>query len=272
MKNLLVVNGESYWSDFFPDVNVVQKKIQHSNWILRDQQLFVVDEKGVVQPDAILWRVGAIAPTPIQTTALNLIDLAAIPCVNSPATLKLGFDRLSMLAVLQQCQLPVIPFNVVTQSTLLKNIAIPFPFVVKAGNFHGGYGKILVQNETQWQDIKDLLFITNDYITIEPYINYQYDIRYLAIGQEVWAMTRKGKHWKANIDTQAFQLIEPQKQLVKQVQILQQYLKADILAIDVLEDQQGKQYLVEYNDIPGLSGFPKSLKYALAAIVRAQLE
>jgi ribosomal protein S6--L-glutamate ligase len=34
-----------------------------------------------------------------------------------------------------------------------------FPFVVKVGNHHGGYGKSLVSTEEQWEELKDLLFI-----------------------------------------------------------------------------------------------------------------
>jgi ribosomal protein S6--L-glutamate ligase len=45
---------------------------------------------------------------------------------------------------------------------------------------------------------------------------------------------------------------------------LQDYLKADIVAIDILEEKNGNRYFVEYNDIPGLSGFPDEVKTELA--------
>lgn len=268
MKTLLVVNGEKYWQDLLPEFNVVQKRIQDTNWVLRDDKLYVVDQDSVEEPDVILWRVGAIKPSAIQQTALNLIKLAQIPCVNTAETLLQGYDRLSMLAALKACQLPVIPFNVVTKSVQLKNIQLPFPFVVKAGNYHGGYGKVLVQDEEKWQDIKDILFISNEYITIEPFINYKKDIRYIAIGDRVWAMSRKGKFWKANVETKAFKIITPLEEQINQIKKLQAYLKADIVAIDILEEADGTQYIVEYNDIPGLSGFEDTLKYALADIVK----
>jgi len=268
MKTLLVVNGEKYWHDLLPEFKVVRKRIQETNWILKDNKLYVVDDNSVEQPDVILWRVGAIKPSAIQQTALNLIKLAKVPCVNSAETLLQGYDRLSMLAALQACGLPVVPFNVVTKSVQLKNIQLPFPFVVKAGNYHGGYGKVLVQDEEKWQDIKDLLFISNEYITIEPFINYKKDIRYLAIGTQVWAMSRKGKFWKANVETKAFKTITPAEEQIQQVKKIQAYLKADIIAIDILEEEDGTQHIVEYNDIPGLSGFSDALKGALANIVK----
>ncbi len=271
MQKILVVNGEKYWQDFLPNFEVVQKSIQNTSWVLKDGRLFVVDSKGVVEPDGILWRVGAIKPSVIQTTALNLIELAGIPCVNAPQTLKIGFDRLSMLAKIKQQGLPVIDFNVVTQSTLLKNVKIDFPFVVKVGNYHGGFGKVLVKDENQWQDLKDLLFVTEHYITIEPFINYERDIRYLAINDKVWAMSRRGKFWKANIETTDYELITPKDSLVASIKRLQQAIHADILAIDILEEAEGKLHVVEYNDIPGLSGFPDELRHELVEVLKAKL-
>ncbi len=195
---------------------MVQKKVQNTSWVLKEGELFAVDEQSVEKPDGILWRVGAIKPGLQQINALNAIDLSGVPCLNSAQSLKIGYDRLSMLNALKKCGLPLIPFNVATKSTFIKNIGLDFPFVVKAGNFHGGYGKVLVKDARQWQDIQDLLFISNDYITVEPFIDYKYDLRYLAIGERVWAMSRKGKFWKANVATKAFKQIPPQATPVAQ--------------------------------------------------------
>ncbi|WP_298901226.1 RimK family alpha-L-glutamate ligase [uncultured Psychroserpens sp.] len=271
MKTILVINGETYWQDFLPEFKVVQKFIQNTSWILKNNRLFVADSESVIEPDGILWRVGAIRPSEIQTTALNLIELAGIPCVNSSETLKKGFDRLSMLFMIKKMGLPIIDFNVVTASSYLKNITMEFPFVVKVGNYHGGYGKVLIQNESQWQDIRDLLFVSKTYVTTEPYINYKRDIRYIIINDKIWAMSRKGKYWKANIETTDFTEIEPLKGISNKLLMLQKELKADILAIDILEDENGELHIVEYNDIPGLSGFRSELKNELANSLRKKL-
>ena len=267
METVLVINGETYWQDYLPGCKVEYKKIQTTEWLLKNNQLFAIDSNGVCKPDKILWRVGAIKPDAKHKTALDIIQLSGIYCINAANVLLKGFDRLTMLNVLKECNLPVIPFNIATSATQLKNIEIAFPFVVKAGNYHGGFGKVLVDNEAKWQDIKDLLFITEDYITIEPFIQYDKDIRYLAIGNNIWAMARKGKFWKANVQTTDFVLIEPEAELIQQTKKLQHYLQADIIAIDILEEKNGNKYFVEYNDIPGLSGFPEEVKLALAACV-----
>lgn len=267
METVLVINGEAYWQDYLPDFKVEQKKIQSTEWILKDNQLFAVDQNGVCKPDKILWRVGAIRPNSKHRTALDIIQLSGVPCFNSASVLSKGYDRLSMLNVMKECNLPLIPFNLVTTSTQLKNIEISFPFVVKAGNYHGGFGKVLVDSEEKWQDIKDLLFISEDYIAVEPFIDYERDIRYLAVGDKIWAMARKGKFWKANVQTTDYILIEQEDSLIKQTKHLQQYLKADIIAVDILEEKNGTRHFAEYNDIPGLSGFPDEAKLELVKLI-----
>lgn len=271
MKTILVVNGEKYWADLLDDYKVVQKSIQNSHWILKNGKLYITDSEGTVQPDGILWRVGAIKPGQNQVNAMNLIHISGIPCVNSASTLKKGYDRLSMLGIIKNLGLPVIDFEVVSHPNLMHNIKRDYPFVIKVGNYHGGFGKVLVRDDAQWQEVKDFAFVTDHYVTTEPFIDYVNDIRYLVIGAKVWAMSRKGKFWKANVETTEFKIIEPQPEFVVGIKKLQQAIEADILAIDILEDAQGNMHIVEYNDIPGISGFSDELKYELAEIVRQKV-
>jgi ribosomal protein S6--L-glutamate ligase len=81
-------------------------------------------------------------------------------------------------------------------------------------------------------------------------------------------MARKGKFWKANVQTTDFVMIEPEPELIAQTKILQAHLMADIVAIDILEEKTGNKYFVEYNDIPGISGFPDEVKYELVECLR----
>lgn len=267
MKTILIMNGESYWKDYLPAFNVVQKKIQESDFILKDTILYVADSNDVCKPDIILWRLGALKPESKHRTALEIIAQSNVICINSAETLLKGYDRLSMLSVISNLGLPVIPYNIVTHSRLLKNIALPFPFVVKVGNYHGGFGKVLIQDIEKWQDVQDLLFVTNDYITIEPYIDYKFDIRYLIVNDKVWAMKRRGSYWKSNVLTNEYQIIEVSSDWEIKINKIKTFLKADILALDVLVDENGNEFIVEYNDIPGLSGFPEEVKLKLIDVI-----
>lgn len=227
----------------------------------------MIYDNQIFEPAGILWRVGAIRPTPIQQTALRMIALTNTPCVNHAETLLKGFDRLSMLHELRKCGLPTVECNIISHSVLAKNLTQAFPFVIKAGNYHGGFGKVLVQNEVNWQDIQDLLFISEDYIVAEPYIDYVRDIRYLAVGGDVWAMARKGKFWKANVQTTDYAMIDMEDSLVTMIKNVQQQLQADVLALDIIEDKAGNHFVMEYNDIPGISGFPEIVKTQLATLL-----
>ncbi len=270
MKTILIINGEKYWPDYFAGHHVVQKKIQTSEFVVKDSSLYVIDAEGICKPDVVFWRLGAVNPQAKHRSMLELIDYSGIPCVNSASTLLMGYDRLSMLNRLKKLDLPVIDFNVATGTAQLKNLKMNFPFVVKVGNHHGGYGKSLVKNEEQWEELKDLLFIHEDYVTAERFINYQYDIRYLVIKDKVWAMKRRGRYWKANSLTQKYQLIEPEKEWIDKVKQVQEDIRADIVAIDVLQTESGEQLILEYNDIPGLSGFPEEARTELAEIVKSK--
>ncbi len=268
MKTVLIINGEKYWKEYFAGFDVVQKKVQTSEFIIKDSSLYAVDANGVCKPDIIFWRLGAVNPNPRYRNILELIDYSGVPCINSASTLLMGYERLTMLNTLKKLGLPVINFNAATGTQHLKNLEMKFPFVTKVGNHHGGYGKSLVSTAEQWEELKDLLFIHQDYVTIEKFIDYKYDIRYLAVNDKVWAMKRRGKYWKANSLTQEYEIIIPEDEWIKKVQLLQTHIKADIVAIDVLEKQNGEKVILEYNDIPGLSGFPEDVKRELSMIVK----
>jgi len=272
MKTILIINGETYWPDYFAGYYVVQKKIQNVECVVKDSSLYFIDADGTCKPDIIFWRLGAVNPEAKHRSILELIEYSGIPCVNSASTLLMGYDRLSMLNRLKKLGLPVIDFNAATGTAQLRNLKVKFPFVVKVGNHHGGYGKSLVTDEEQWEELKDLLFIHNDYVTTEKFIDYQYDIRYLALNDKVWAMRRKGRYWKANSLIREYQLIRPEEEWIEKVKQLQENIMADVVAIDVLQTQNGERFILEYNDIPGLSGFPEEAKIELSQIVKNKLK
>jgi ribosomal protein S6--L-glutamate ligase len=182
MKTLIVVNGEQYWQEHFPGYQVQYRRLQTSRWLYHDDTLWVLDQSGMTRVDGILWRVGAIRPHPNHRAVLELIRLAQVPCMNPAWTLLRGFDRLSMLNEMRAAGLPVIPFSATVGEQVLEKFEPEFPTVVKIGNYHAGYGKAKIADTQQWEDLKDLSFISEDYITVEPFIDYVADIRCLAIG------------------------------------------------------------------------------------------
>ncbi|MCY1010104.1 hypothetical protein OV079_31970 [Nannocystis pusilla] len=208
-RTIVVVNGERDWHTRFPGAEVVYGRIQDCAWVLRDGELWYVDREAATRVGGVLWRVGAIRPSERYRTALEIIRLSGVPCVNPAGALLRGFDRLSMLAELRTAGLPVVPFDVAVGDDMARRLGRTFPLVVKAGNHHAGLGKMRVCDQESWGDVADLLFAVDDYVTVEPYIAYRRDVRCLAIGERYWAMEREGRGWKANVDTRKYRLIEP---------------------------------------------------------------
>lgn len=272
-RTIAVINGEKYWHGYLPEseFEVVYRRLQDCAWVLREGALWCVDRESATRVDGVLWRVGAIRPHPSHRTALEVIRLGGVPCVNPAAVLLRGYERLSMLAELRAAGLPVIPFDVAMGDGMARRLGREFPFVVKAGNHHAGYGKVLVRDAAQWADVADLLFAVDDYVTVEPFIEYRRDVRCLAIGERLWAMVREGAGWKANVDTRRYHVIDPPEELAEWTRMAMRHLGADALALDFLERQDGGYVLLESNDTPGLSGFPEQVRHALVDRLREKL-
>ena len=272
MKNIIVVNGETDWQEYFPGYHIHSRRIQNSSWLYHQNHLWVFDTSGSLRVDAVLWRVGAIKPQPEHRLLLELIRMAGIPCLNPAAILLKGYDRLSMLNELREAGLPVQTFSVALGERMLDLLHPDFPAVLKVGNFHGGFGKMRVENEGQWADARDMAFVTSEYATLEPYIDYTQDIRCLAVGDQIWAMARRGITWKANTQTQEYQIILAPPQLEAWTRQAINHLQADVLALDFLEKTDGSYVLLESNDIPGFSGFPTHVREAVAAQLYKKIE
>lgn len=273
-QTLVLVNGEDFWAEYFPEYEVHTVRIQTSRWLLREGKLWVFDAalgKGI-RVDSALWRIGAIRPYPNHRAILELVRFAGIPCVNSAEVLLRGFDRLSMLNELRSIGLPVIPFTAVVGTQAMTQVQPQLPTVIKVGSYHAGLGKMLVTTHEQWQDMKDFLFITEDYFTIEPYIAYKRDIRCTAVGEQVWALARNGSHWKANVGIVDTQLIPAPEALYEYTLRTMRHFGADVLALDFLETHDGQYYVLESNDVPGLTAFPKAVVEAIVARTKRSIE
>ena len=271
LPNIIIVNGERDWASWFPDARVRFCRLEQSQWVLQGGRLSVLAEGELTRIDGVLWRVGAIRPDPLHRAVLDLIRLAGIPCVNPARTLQLGFDRLSMQAEMKAIGIPQLEQTVVIGQRLLDRTTPSFPAVIKIGNYHAGYGKAHVDTLNGWADLRDIAFTAHNYVSLEPYIEYQRDIRCLAVGDEIWAMERRSSTWKANRDTDEATLISAPPELVEYTKRAMDHLGADILGLDFLETEQGEFYLLENNDVPGLTGFPDFVRRLLAELLMTQV-
>lgn len=272
-RTLVILNGENFWEDYFPEFEVYSLRLQDCKWLLENGQLRVFDRRinKAVRVDSLLWRIGATRPIPNYQAILQLIRAANVPCLNSPQTLLRCEDRLAMLNELTQIGLPVVPYTAVIGPELMAQVPMHLPAVIKIGSYHAGYGKMLIETYEAWQDMMDMVFITQDYFTIEPFLAYERDIRCLAVGDQVWAMARQGSRWKANSGVVDNELIPAPEPLYSYTLQAVAHLEADLLALDILQLADGRYVILEANAVPGLAGFPDSVIEAIVQKMKAKL-
>jgi ribosomal protein S6--L-glutamate ligase len=265
MSLILVVNGAYDWRPHFIGHRVVQTHVDRSRWVLDGGALWVVDARGSHRPDAILWRLGAVTPRAHHRACLELIRLSGLPCVNPADSLLTGYDRLSMLHALRQADLPVVDFVAYAGDGALEVAPPELPAVLKVGNLHGGLGKARAMDAASWAELSALPDLgASGYATAEPFVDYARDVRCMAVGDQVWAMERRGAGWKANVDTQAYDLVDPPADMARWTRRAMAHLGADVLGLDFLEAADGEVTLLESNDIPGVRGWPDAVPRAIA--------
>ena len=272
MKTLLIVGGAVDFAPDFPRIRVEARRLQNARWVLRDDNsLYFVNGAGSFRVDGVLWRVGAIRPLAEHRHALELIRLAGVPCVNSAGTLLRGFERLSMLAELREVGVPVVPFSAHLGEATLENEKPLLPCVLKVGNWHGGIGKARLRSLPEWADARDLAIASSDYATVEPFIEYQRDVRVLMVGERMWAMERLSDDWKVNRGQATAHLIEAPQELAQWTRRVAKHLGADMVGLDWIETPDGEWKCLESNDVPGLAGWPDAVKAALVEVVRQKM-
>lgn len=179
---------------------------------------------------------------------------------------------MSMLNELREAGLPVAEMTVALGEGMLDRFEPGLPAVVKVGNYHGGYGKARPRDAEEWADVKDLTFAVEDYVTVEPYVAYARDIRCLAVGEQMWAMARRGRFWKANTATEHYEMVPVPEPLRDYTVRAMEHFHADVLGLDFLETVGNGYVLLESNDTPGLAGFPAETRMAMATVMRGKLE
>jgi len=269
---IAVVNGEPRWDELFSRYTVRYCQLQTAQWYSDGKEVWVTDRTGTTRIDAILWRVGAIRLLPLYRSVLEIIRFTGLPSVNPAETLLRCFDRLSMYNEMKIAGLPLLPQQIAIGHRSVEKMNPNLPCVIKVGNFHAGYGKARATSEEMLADLRDLVFAADDYVTAEPFVTYRSDIRCLAIGSKIWAMKRKGAAWKANTQTvEATLLDQIPDALGDYTTAAMRHLRADIVGLDFLEDEEGKYWLLECNDTPGLSGFPEDTGQSVADCLKRKM-
>jgi len=125
-----------------------------------------------------------------------------------------------------------------------------YPLVVKVGTAHAGYGKMCANNESEFEDMESILKMHKSYYTTEPYLNFSYEFRVQKIGINYRGFKRSSaSSWKSNCGDLKFEDFTLEEKHIKWVNACSTLLGGlDILAIDVVHMEDGKEYILELND------------------------
>jgi len=238
----------------------------------------------VVTPDFILMRsvtrsVGHLD----DRNKLFALKHANIPSLNSLHSCYMVLERAWVFAELKKIQerlgkdvFPLIPQSFYPS---YKQMVIPpaMPCVIKIGPYHSGFGKMLVKDDTAWDDLKSVIACHNDYATSEPFIAYDWDIRIQKIGPYYRAFRRMSPNWKGNVGhgsvNEDIEVTPRYKLWVDECAKL--FGGLDICAVDALHSKEdGKEWILELNDTAiGLANRHEQEDYGhMRALVLSRME
>jgi len=180
---------------------------------------------------------------------------ANIPCVNSLQSLIDNFERPIMYGALESIVLrlgrdkfPLIPQTYYPNHREMR-FTPAYPIVIKVGHTHGGWGKMVLRNQEDFNDLASILALHEDYCTAEPFLTGEYDIRIQKIGKHYRAYKRVGATWKTNTSGLVLEdLLMTDRYKMWADECSKLFGGMDILAVDVIRAENGTEHILEVND------------------------
>ena len=211
-------------------------------------------------PDFLLVRSEVAGVTAEQDYKHKLFAFmyAGIPCVNSLDSIYHFLERpivhaeLTKAAKVQgESAFPVIPQSFFPY---YRNMMYggQFPCVAKVGHAHAGYGKMRIANHKDMEDFRSVIAVTGKYVTAEPYLEGEYDLRVQKIGTHLRCFKRFSisGSWKTNMGSSHVEEIELTEQYRMWAEVAGKFFGGlDICTVDAIHTKDGKEYILEVLDI-----------------------
>jgi len=126
-----------------------------------------------------------------------------------------------------------------------------YPCVFKIGHAHGGLGKVRVENPGSFQDLASVVAVSDQYCTVEEYIEAKYDLHVFKIGSSYKALMRKSLtgNWKTNVGQSILEEVPVQdkhKGWIDQVSTM--FGGLALCSLEAVVGKDGKEYIIEVND------------------------
>ncbi|KAH3759931.1 synapsin II [Pelomyxa schiedti] len=197
---------------------------------------------------------GRLGSKPDFRNTLMALYYAGIPMMNSFQALYAELERPIMYAALLSIakrlghnKFPLIP-QIFYPDHSEMNITPSTPFVVKVSYPHAGFGKMLIQSTEDFQDLSGVIGLHKDYCTAEPFIESEYELRIIKIGNTYRAHKRMGSSWKVNAGASCREPVPMEERYKLWVDEASKIFGGlDLLALDAIVDKNGKEYILEVN-------------------------
>jgi len=278
MKRLLVIGGrpKDNWFELFEGKTVGDQQIEvdFASWddiIVTSfaQGGLVVDIKSAenaihekqmkrrtFQPDFLLIR-SACFGVYGQNWKNNLMGFyqSNIPSINTIPSLYLCQEKPIIYSYLTKVQkrlgkdyFPLI-HSTYYSSWKCMTFSDGFPLVAKVGTAHAGFGKMRIQGQTEFDDLRSVIALQDRYITSEPFIEWDFDFRIQKIGNNYRAFRRYSDNWKGKSWNQTDEDIEVTPKFKHWIDEAANALGMDICALDGVHSKiDDKEYILELND------------------------
>jgi len=182
-----------------------------------------------------------------------------IPSINSLESAYVCLERPTVFGALKGIETKLksegIEFPLINQNlypNFREMIITPeFPVVGKIGHAHAGFGKMKIKSSEEMADFKSILALHKDYVTLEPFVEWDYDMRIQKIGDHYRGFRRMSPNWKGNTGNAS--VIEDMEVTPQHKRWVDECAKLfggmEILGLDLLHSKKtGKDYILELND------------------------
>ena len=232
VRNVIVFDGSSMndWPGLFEQLGPLpgsRIRVLQTSWMdcevtvdssntlvsmkpVRDTFGIGVDRKEIVtvqSVDYILQRNQCRGPTPgsDRRHVLYGLIMANVPAMNSLLSEYIQLERSCMLGALRSIQARLgqeaFPLNDITfySSPSAMIISPDLPAIIKISHAHAGQGKIKVDDQQAFNDMRSVLMLHEDYATAEPFFPYDSGIRVQKVCDtyRVWEKIPTGSSWKS---------------------------------------------------------------------------
>lgn len=258
-RNILVI-GENDWPKTIDDnIDIYCFKNPNDVNLYSDESetlYFLSNYNTWEQVSYVFWRCQFFDNYAVEHKILDLIAFTKTRCINMAETNIRYGHNIAMFNAMRECKLPIITrrFAIGKKSTSYIQPQHTIE-VFKVGDYHRGYAKSIIRDKETFQDTIDMAWCMNDIQSLEPYVDYARDIRILKIGNSLTTYEREPSIWKSNVCPLMVSEVlinSIPNEIVEYSNRLANYINADILGIDWIQDKSNRWFALEANLSPGL--------------------